>query len=321
MNISVIIPVYNVEPYVGECLRSVAAQTWTEGVECIVVDDRGQDGSWDAVERFAAAYRGPVAFRLLRHERNGGLSAARNTGLDAAAGEYVYFLDSDDCLAPDCLASMWGYVERHGHPDYVQGSSSDGEREGLGTLAEYAFPEYSDNQAAIKAFLLTFNGSIVSTQKKLIRRDILESHRLRFRPGIIHEDNHLSFFLAKHIRTLAIDRRRTYFYRINPASITNAPDPVRRARSMAVIVTELSAAIDPFQRGAQMEYVLDTLLTTLDGRYYESPGARRALVAAFRSANTPVERPLLTLALHAPRGWLRDKLLHLLIRLYKRGDR
>ena len=74
MKVSIIIPVYNVELYVEECLQSVANQTMTEGIECIIVDDRGQDNSMDIVRHFVDDYQGAISFHILKHEKNSGLS-------------------------------------------------------------------------------------------------------------------------------------------------------------------------------------------------------------------------------------------------------
>ena len=89
--VSVIIPIYNVEDYIEECLVSVLNQTLKE-IEIICVDDGTKDSSMEIVERYAKEDDRIVII----HRENGGLSAARNTGLEAATGEYVYFLDSDD---------------------------------------------------------------------------------------------------------------------------------------------------------------------------------------------------------------------------------
>ena len=105
-SVSIIIPVYNVEPYVEDCIRSVIRQTYGGKMECIVVDDCGTDNSMDVVERVIGEYNGPIPFRILHHEHNRGLSAARNTGMDAATGDYLFFLDSDDELTDDCIEKL-----------------------------------------------------------------------------------------------------------------------------------------------------------------------------------------------------------------------
>ena len=90
-SISIIVPVYNVEPYVEECIHSVMRQTYTGPMECIVVDDCGTDNSMAVVEGLIANYKGPISFKVLHHKHNRGLSAARNTGMDAATGDYYFF--------------------------------------------------------------------------------------------------------------------------------------------------------------------------------------------------------------------------------------
>ena len=96
MKISVIIPVYNVAPYIAACLQSVMRQTAQAALECILVDDCGPDNSMEVVNETLKSYNGPVDFKIVRHTQNRGLSAARNTGMAAATGDYIYFLDSDD---------------------------------------------------------------------------------------------------------------------------------------------------------------------------------------------------------------------------------
>ena len=94
--VSIVVPVYNVEEYVEECLDSIDAQTY-DNVEIVIVDDGSTDGSRDVCERFAAKTKRAV--KILSQD-NAGLSAARNTGIDSCAGNYVVFVDSDDVLSP-----------------------------------------------------------------------------------------------------------------------------------------------------------------------------------------------------------------------------
>jgi len=96
MKVSIIIPLYNVKKYISDCLLSVARQTFRGKIECIIVDDCGTDNSVTLAEQFIAGYDGPIEFTMCHHNHNRGLSAARNTGIDVATGDYIYFLDSDD---------------------------------------------------------------------------------------------------------------------------------------------------------------------------------------------------------------------------------
>lgn len=114
--LSVLIPVYNVEAYLGECLASVLAGA-DEGVEVLLLEDCSTDGSALLAQQLADRHAPQV--RLLHHARNGGLSAARNSLIDAARGDYLWFLDSDDVLMPGAVQSLRACIARHGQPDLV----------------------------------------------------------------------------------------------------------------------------------------------------------------------------------------------------------
>ncbi|MEW1633825.1 glycosyltransferase family 2 protein [Streptomyces sp. NPDC093801] len=107
LKLSVVVPFYNVQTYAPDALRSLELNA-REDFEFLLVDDRSTDGTPALLERAAAALPGAV---LLRRERNGGLATARNTGLDAARGEYVAFLDGDDWLAPGHLSRTLAAIE------------------------------------------------------------------------------------------------------------------------------------------------------------------------------------------------------------------
>ena len=89
-DVSIIIPIYNVEKYVAECLNSVISQTYDHSkIECIIVDDCTPDRSMDVVNKIIGEYKGEMTFITHRHKENEGLSAARNTGISIATGEYL----------------------------------------------------------------------------------------------------------------------------------------------------------------------------------------------------------------------------------------
>ena len=93
--ISIIIPVYNAERYLRQCLDSVVAQTYTNW-ECLLVDDGSKDGSGEICDEYA---KKSSRFRVF-HKENGGVSSARNTGIEESKGEWVYFCDADDYVYP-----------------------------------------------------------------------------------------------------------------------------------------------------------------------------------------------------------------------------
>lgn len=107
MNISVIIPVYNVEKYIERCLRSVMNQTFTDGVECIIVNDCTPDNSMEIAKKLISEYKGNISFRIVSHECNRGQAAVRNTGLSAAKGTYLLYVDSDDYCETNMFEKLY----------------------------------------------------------------------------------------------------------------------------------------------------------------------------------------------------------------------
>ncbi|MFD5904689.1 glycosyltransferase family 2 protein [Streptomyces microflavus] len=108
VKLSVIVPFFNVQTYAPDTLRSLRANA-REDFEFILVDDRSTDGTADVLQR---ARKDIPGAKVIVHERNGGLATARNTGLDAASGEYLTFLDGDDWLAPGYFAELVAAAER-----------------------------------------------------------------------------------------------------------------------------------------------------------------------------------------------------------------
>ena len=132
-----VVPIYNVEDYLGSCLESIADQTFTD-LEVVLVDDGSPDRSGELAEDFA---RGRENWRVL-HVENGGLGRARNIGLDAAVADYVAFVDSDDVLPRDAYELMMHAIEASGS-DIVSGGvlRYDGARTRPSGLHLRAVPE------------------------------------------------------------------------------------------------------------------------------------------------------------------------------------
>lgn len=318
-NISIIIPIYNVAQYLERCLDSVANQTVTEGIECLIIDDCGSDNSLEIAERYIKQYHGDINFQIIRHEQNKGLSGARNTGIAHATGRYLYFLDSDDEITPNCMEVMYGLIQKYGEVDLVQGSFYENQDE-FHSPSPYNFPEHTCDRKRIKAFLLQFKGDIVGAQSRLVRKDLFKEHSLMFKEGIIHEDNYWTFFLAKHIEEMAFCPVRTYFHRYNPTSITGNINTKKETLAFSTIIKDFSANIDDFMPGHQKELILNTLILTLNNHYYTNANHRKELIETFSYYNTFSEKKLLGGYLRIKNNWLKNKILHLLIHLYKLKD-
>ena len=124
-DISNIIPIYNVEKYIERCLLSVINQIYSKPIECILVNDCTQDDSMTIIRNIVNNYTGNIFFRIVNHEINMGLSAARNTGIKNSRGKYILFIDSDDYLDVNCLEFLSKYIAIIPNPDIVLGNSLD----------------------------------------------------------------------------------------------------------------------------------------------------------------------------------------------------
>lgn len=316
MDISVIIPVYNVENYVLECLQSVAAQTKTKDVECILVDDCGTDNSVSLAEQFISKYVGEIAFALFHHPQNRGLSAARNTGIKNAKGKYLFFLDSDDTIKPDCLDKLFSLAEKY-HADMVQGSYVS-DLESMKLFEKSQLPEFSDDKSYIKRTLLNYDVNPVMAQNRLVRRQLVVENNLWFKEGIIHEDLYWSFFLAKIVERICFCKQKTYFYRSTPGSITNKVNIEKETLAFHTIIEDFCLHIDFFERNAQKRMIYCILLNAISARLYRDESDRLHLIDCLKSKENHVIQILISLIFNLHDSWFRSKLVNLLMRVYQR---
>lgn len=231
MKISVIIPVYNVEQYVRQCLESVIMQdNGGAAIECILVDDCGKDRSMEIVRQIVADYQGPIQFVLLAHERNRGLPAARNTGMDVATGDYILFIDSDDWLPADAISKFVNALKMYPDLDMVIGNFYLRSRERLFYNVE---EETLLDNYHVRKLLVWYKNGVGGAWAKIVKTEIVK--KCRFKEGIIHEDLPWSYSLFKDIDKALLIPDNTYFYENNHSgSITltlknkeNVPKQVR----------------------------------------------------------------------------------------------
>jgi len=216
--ISIIIPVYNVQEYVAECVQSVMRQTYLGQMECIVVDDCGTDGSMAIVERLIAAYHGPIVFRILHHDHNRGLSAARNTGTEAATGDYIYYLDSDDYISPDCIATLVAPLADHAYDMVVGDLQMTGHPRSI-TFLPQEEGAVMGNEAIFSRFYYP-RMIYVMAWNKLIKASLFRLYDLRFMEGQLHEDELWTYKCCLVIQQLYVCKHVTYYYRIREDSIS-----------------------------------------------------------------------------------------------------
>lgn len=214
--VSVIIPVFNVYPYLAEALDSVLQQTYKH-LEIIVVDDGSTDGS----EALCDAYAEKDKRILVVHQENRGLSSARNTGLDRMNGDMLVFLDSDDAYHPDYIGAMMEAMIRE-KADLVvckytrlntTGRMILTGREKIIPQIDQALYERADALCALA------DGSInVGVWNKLYKRELWEA--VRFPAGHVYEDADVTYQIFDRCKTVYALNKLLYLYRNRPESIT-----------------------------------------------------------------------------------------------------
>lgn len=241
--VSVIIPSYDVEPYLEACLASVAAQTWRD-LEVIVVDDGSPDRGAHIAADFAE--RDP-RFRLIR-QANAGLGAARNTGVRHATGEFLAFVDGDDLLPPHAIEYLLAALRRSGSA-FATGNvlRYDGAKTRPSALHRPVFARpglaahVTRDTALLRDRLVT---------NKLWRRSFWEEHGLAFPEGVLYEDIPVS--LRAHVLAPAVDvlPAPVYVWRERSRSITQGKASVRHLADRFAAVRSVREFLAGRHRGA-----------------------------------------------------------------------
>lgn len=217
--VTVIVPVYNISEYLPTCVESLQKQTDPD-MEIILVDDGSADGSGALCDGYAAK---DSRIRVI-HKENGGLSSARNAGLDVASGQWVLFVDGDDYLASNAVALLMGVAKNHADADFIHFLY----RETDGTWQpEEQTPKISVRTTAPEFFqyLYDMGGVAASACTKLFRRSLFDT--FRFKEGLRHEDEELMTRLLPQCRKAVYTELELYGYVMRQGSIVHsgfAPD-------------------------------------------------------------------------------------------------
>lgn len=220
MGLSIIIPVYNVAEYLQACVDSVLANDCTD-CEVLLVDDGSTDGVCPALcDAIADAH--PELIRVI-HQENRGLGGARNTGIEAASGEYLFFVDSDDTIAPDSLAVLRHAIARsHAEIYTFQMLSHDGQgHETPMTVAPVEGGVFS--LAERPAFLL----SLPAAWARVWKRELFLRTGIRYPARVWYEDIRTSTKLFAAAASMEVLPNRLYRYLARPGSIMRSGNVTR----------------------------------------------------------------------------------------------
>lgn len=236
IRISVIIPVYNTAAFLDDCLSSVVRQTYLD-LQIILIDDGSTDTSGSLCDLWAEKDN---RIQVI-HQKNAGVSAARNAGLCAASGDLIAFLDSDDTLPPEAYEQL---VTGMGNADLVMGRTRNMAEDGT-LLAYEGLPDIALQRDAFLLELFEersgcYLGYLVD---KLIRRESLEQHQIRFDPAIRMNEDRL--FLTEyliHSDGISLTDAVVYHYRQRSSSV------MQQSRGSATVRDSEMTVLDSFDR-------------------------------------------------------------------------
>lgn len=241
--VSIIVPIYKVEPYLRRCLDSIVNQTYTN-LEIILVDDGSPDGCPQICDEYAARDKRIVVI----HKENGGLSDARNAGINISQGEYIFFLDSDDEIPLNSILILANRLTEFPESEIIMGEihSIPNNPTAYSSKAIRNI-DYIDSNIWIREHYYRFSGRMPSNAvNKLIKKTFIVSNNLFFKTGIIHEDELWSFYLAKKLSKIAFAHETTYIRYINQNSITTSTAFSKKNEAWGIILKEIFNNLDIF---------------------------------------------------------------------------
>ncbi len=216
--ISVIVPVFNIRNYIEKCVKSIISQTY-DNIEIILVDDGSTDGSGLICDTLAKIDN---RIRVV-HKSNGGLSDARNIGIDLCSGSYVTLVDGDDMISDEYVQKLFNIITKTNADIAICKHIDFFNQEYLKQKSTNKFKIFSSEEA-IKEIIT--NGSFTtSAWGKLYRRDLFKD--LKYPKGRIFEDLPVTWRLFKRSNRIVYTSSQEYFYRQNPSSIMNSKFNIR----------------------------------------------------------------------------------------------
>lgn len=234
---SIIVPVYNVKDYIKECVDSILSQT-IESFELILVDDGSSDGSSEICDKYA----GSDSRVVVKHKANGGVSSARNMGLDIAKGSFIVFVDSDDWVTKDYLSTF--NVRKSDADLYIQGLQFVNSKTGL-VSEEKDLPDLVLDKEAFPIQIPKYNILALGFPVcKCYRKNIIEQNHLRFNESISHHEDHIFVFdYLLHTSKIQLNAGLQYNYRYfhNPKSLSSSSHSIE---SMSLASKEMLSRLN-----------------------------------------------------------------------------
>lgn len=239
--VSIIVPIYKVEPYLRRCVDSIVCQTYTN-LEIILVDD----GSPDTCPQICDEYANKDKRIVVIHKKNGGLSDARNAGLNSCKGEYISFIDSDDYVDYDFIESLIEPIKKNSYDFVIADHLSSNEKKGSMHLSCKEGP-IQDNLKIIRTYCSQQYPP--SAWAKLYKFSFLKNNQFHFQKGLLFEDQLWSCILACSAERIFVIRKQIYHYTIRMDSIMQSSniDFFKRLSAWCFILDKEQEALSAYK--------------------------------------------------------------------------
>ena len=266
--ISVIIPMYNTEKYVGDCLESLLAQTF-KNFELIVVDDCSTDSSPAIVESYVEKFDGRLKLLHMK-ENSGGASMPRNKGLIFSRGEYIFFTDADDLLTKTALEELYSLAKNYDadvvYCERYYWADSDAKNIQITSYQSGSFvkePTFETENLAERTQGL-LNGRFMGIINKFVKRDLLVENKILFPRMVSHEDTIYSWALVFYAKKFLRVPNATYVYRMSEGSSTRKKRMPSQKVNFQInciinglsVLEEIMSSIDFFKQNPKFLYAV-----------------------------------------------------------------
>ena len=261
--VSIIVPVYNVERYIDKCINSILEQTYPH-IELLLIDDGSPDKSGAICDRYAQKDNRVRVF----HKQNAGVSAARNTGINQAKGEFITFVDSDDWLEPQCIGECLNIINKN-KLDFLQFSSKR-----VNDKGDILFLKTGETPILNASQYIEADQIYIAAGCSIYRTSIINATNLKFDEDLkLGEDQLFIYHYISKCQSCMRIKDTFYNYRLNPESACTINNPKECLKSMKVFQTFELRSI--FERNIQRGILRYFLYPIIEQRFLPAKKAYR----------------------------------------------
>lgn len=284
---SVVVPVYNVEKYLSECIESILAQSF-HNYEIILVNDGSTDSSLIICKEYAVANNKI----LIIDKENGGLSDARNMGIKESSGEYIVFVDSDDYIEVDALKNFNIDLEKSHNPDVLISQMKKVYEKSEIRYMDKSIPielMKKGNKNEVINWMFTKSNNLWPSVRYIIKRDLIINHKLKFPYGFLHEDVDWTSKLFLYATTFTFSEYYWYNHRIRrEGSITTTKNSKRTLDVISLVQKNIRDdgfnKIEEDLKNKIFKRLVSSLFTTLgDCKYYNLEDKKKVINSLYEN--------------------------------------